>query len=98
MRHDASMRAITITSPGGPDVLKIASVPDPVPDAGEVLIDVAASGVNRADLLQRQGLYPPPPGAPAYPGLECSGMVAEIGDGVAGWRVGDQVCALLSGG
>jgi putative PIG3 family NAD(P)H quinone oxidoreductase len=92
------MRAVTIASPGGPDVLEIASVPDPVPDIGEVLIDVAATGVNRADLLQRQGLYPPPPGAPPYLGLECSGLVAGIGDGVAGWRVGDEVCALLSGG
>jgi len=92
------MRAITVTSPGGPDVLMIASVPDPVPGAGEVLIDVVASGVNRADLLQRQGLYPPPPGAPPYPGLECSGRIAELGEGVAGWRVGDEVCALLSGG
>lgn len=92
------MRAITITSPGGPDVLRIASVPDPIPAAGEVLIDVTASGVNRADLLQRQGFYPPPPGAPTYPGLECSGRIAGLGDDVTGWRIGDEVCALLSGG
>ena len=92
------MRAITITSPGGPEVLRIAEVPDPVPSAGEVLIDVTASGVNRADLLQRQGLYPPPPGAPPYPGLECSGRISAITQGVNGWHVGDEVCALLSGG
>jgi putative PIG3 family NAD(P)H quinone oxidoreductase len=92
------MRAITITSPGRPDVLQIANVPDPIPAADEVLIDVTASGVNRADLLQRQGLYPPPPGAPPYPGLECSGRIARLGDNVTGWRIGDEVCALLSGG
>jgi putative PIG3 family NAD(P)H quinone oxidoreductase len=92
------MRAVTITSPGGPEVLGIAEVPDPVPAPGEVLIEITASGVNRADLLQRQGLYPPPPGAPAYPGLECSGTIAAVGEGVTGWQVGEQVCALLSGG
>ncbi len=90
--------AITITSPGGPDVLSLAEVPDPVPGAGEVLIDIVAAGVNRADVLQRQGFYPPPPGAPPYPGLECSGHIAAIGDGVTGWGTGDAVCALLSGG
>ncbi|HXP19318.1 MAG TPA: NAD(P)H-quinone oxidoreductase [Streptosporangiaceae bacterium] len=92
------MRAITIISPGGPEVLRIAEVPDPVPAAGEVLIDVVASGINRADLLQRQGLYPPPPGVPPYPGLECSGRISALGEGVTGWQVGDEVCALLSGG
>ena len=92
------MRAITITSPGGPEVLQIAEVPDPVPAEGEVLIDVAAAGLNRADLLQRQGMYPPPPGEPEYPGLECAGTIAALGAGVTGWQVGDQVCALLSGG
>jgi putative PIG3 family NAD(P)H quinone oxidoreductase len=92
------MRAITVASPGGPDVLQIASVPDPIPAAGEVLIDITASGVNRADLLQRQGHYPPPPGAPPYLGLECSGRIAGMGDDVTGWRIGDEVCALLSGG
>jgi putative PIG3 family NAD(P)H quinone oxidoreductase len=92
------MRAITIASPGGPDVLQIASVPDPIPATGEVLIDITASGVNRADLLQRQGNYPAPPGAPPYPGLECSGKITGIGDGVSGWQIGDEVCALLSGG
>ncbi|MHB1596293.1 MAG: NAD(P)H-quinone oxidoreductase [Streptosporangiaceae bacterium] len=92
------MRAITITSPGGPEVLQIAVVPDPVPAAGQVLIDVAAAGLNRADLLQRQGMYPPPPGTPEYPGLECAGTIAALGAGVSGWQVGDEVCALLAGG
>src|SRR5271166_234518 len=92
------MRAIVISKAGGPDVLTIAEVPDPVPGPGEVRIDVTACGVNRADLLQRQGFYPPPPGAPPYPGLECSGRIGAIGDGVAGWQVGDEVCALLAGG
>jgi putative PIG3 family NAD(P)H quinone oxidoreductase len=73
-------------------------VEDPVPGPGEVLIDVAASGVNRADLMQRQGFYPPPQGAPPYPGLECSGTVAALGPDVTGWQRGDEVCALLSGG
>ncbi|HEX6075516.1 MAG TPA: NAD(P)H-quinone oxidoreductase [Micromonosporaceae bacterium] len=92
------MYAITIPSYGEPDVLTWEAVPDPVPGPGEVLLDVVASAVNRADLLQRQGFYPPPPGAPPYPGLECSGRIAALGDGVARWRVGDEVCALLSGG
>jgi putative PIG3 family NAD(P)H quinone oxidoreductase len=92
------MRAVTITDPGGPEVLSVASVPDPVPAAGEVLIEVVAAGLNRADLLQRQGLYPPPPGAPPYPGMECSGRIAALGPGVTGWRAGDEVCALLAGG
>jgi putative PIG3 family NAD(P)H quinone oxidoreductase len=90
--------AITIPEFGGPEVLTWATVPDPVPAAGEVLVRVAASAVNRADLMQRQGHYPPPPGAPLYPGLECSGHVAALGDGVTGWQVGDEVCALLAGG
>jgi putative PIG3 family NAD(P)H quinone oxidoreductase len=92
------MRAITITAPGGPDVLKVAEVPDPAPAAGEVVIAIAAAGLNRADLLQRQGLYPPPPGAPPYLGMECSGRISAIGSDVASWQVGDEVCALLSGG
>jgi putative PIG3 family NAD(P)H quinone oxidoreductase len=92
------MRAITISSPGGPEVLTLSQVPDPVPAAGEVLIDIVAGGVNRADLLQRQGMYPPPPGAPPYPGLECSGRIAAAGEGVTNWHAGDEVCALLSGG
>ena len=73
-------------------------VPDPEPGPGEVVVDVRASAVNRADLLQRQGHYPPPPGASAYPGLECSGVVSATGPGVSGWQVGDVVCALLTGG
>src|SRR5690349_13763387 len=92
------MHAIVIREPGGPDVLRWAEVPDPVAGPGEVLVDVVASAVNRADLMQRAGLYPPPPGAPPYPGLECSGRIRALGDGVTGWRVGDEVCALLSGG
>lgn len=92
------MRAIVITEPGGPEVLQWLEVPDPVPAAGDVLVRVAASAVNRADLLQRQGFYPPPPGAPEYPGLECSGVVEALGDGVEGWAVGDPCTALLAGG
>ncbi|MGW5559655.1 NAD(P)H-quinone oxidoreductase [Micromonospora sp. NPDC003944] len=92
------MRAITIPEPGGPEALVWAEVPDPEPGPNEVVVDVRASGVNRADLLQRQGHYPPPPGAPAYPGLECSGVITEVGAEVAGWAVGQQVCALLAGG
>jgi putative PIG3 family NAD(P)H quinone oxidoreductase len=92
------MRAVVVTEPGGPDVLKVAEVPDPVAGPGEVLIEIVAAGVNRADLMQRQGLYPPPPGAPPYPGLECSGRIAALGDGTTGWDIGDEVCALLGGG
>jgi putative PIG3 family NAD(P)H quinone oxidoreductase len=92
------MRAVIITEPGGPEVLQWEEVPDPVPGPGEVLIDVAAAGVNRADLLQRQGLYPPPPGAPHYPGMEVSGRIESVGDGVTGWQPGDEVCALMAGG
>ncbi|MGW2367339.1 NAD(P)H-quinone oxidoreductase [Streptomyces sp. NPDC001667] len=92
------MYAMTIPVPGGPDALVWAEVPDPVPGPGEVLIDVVASAVNRADILQRQGFYDPPPGASPYPGLECSGRIAALGPGVHGWAVGDEVCALLSGG
>ena len=92
------MRAITITEPGGPEVLAMRDVPDATAGPGEVLVAVAAAGVNRADLMQRMGHYPPPPGTPEYPGLECSGTVAALGEGVDGWSVGDEVCALLSGG
>ncbi|MFF5857434.1 NAD(P)H-quinone oxidoreductase [Streptomyces sp. NPDC012751] len=92
------MHAITISEPGGPEVLVWDEVPDPLPGEGEVLVEVAASAVNRADLLQRQGAYNPPPGASPYPGLECSGRIAALGPGVSGWAVGDQVCALLAGG
>lgn len=92
------MYAITIPEPGGPEALVWDEVPDPEPGEGEVLIEVAASAVNRADLLQRQGYYDPPPGASPYPGLECSGRITAMGPGVSGWTVGDEVCALLSGG
>ncbi len=92
------MHAITIPEPGGPEALVWAEVPDPEPAEGEVLVEVAASAVNRADLLQRQGFYDPPPGASPYPGLECSGRVVALGPGVSGWSVGDEVCALLAGG
>lgn len=92
------MHAITIPTPGGPEVLQWQEVPDPVAGPGEVLIEVAATAVNRADLLQRQGMYNPPPGASPYPGLECSGRIAALGDGVTGFAVGDEVAALLAGG
>jgi putative PIG3 family NAD(P)H quinone oxidoreductase len=92
------MRAVVITEPGGPEVLQWEEVPDPEPGPGEVLIDVAAAGVNRADLLQRQGHYPPPPGAPPYPGMEVSGRIAATGADVTGWQPGDEVCALMAGG
>ncbi|MFJ8198980.1 NAD(P)H-quinone oxidoreductase [Streptomyces sp. NPDC096152] len=92
------MHAITIPEPGGPEALVWDEVPDPVPGEGEVLVEVVAGAVNRADILQRQGFYDPPPGASPYPGLECSGRIAALGPGVSGWAVGDEVCALLSGG
>ncbi|MFW0771109.1 NAD(P)H-quinone oxidoreductase [Arthrobacter koreensis] len=92
------MKAIVITEPGGPEVLALRDVPAPVPGPGEVLIDVAAAGLNRADVLQRHGNYPVPPGAPEYPGLEVSGRVAAVGAGVEGLEVGADVVALLSGG
>ena len=92
------MRAVIATEPGGPEVLTTSDVPDPSPGPGEVVIDVVASAVNRADLLQRQGFYPPPPGASDIIGLECSGRIAAVGDEVERWRVGDEVCALLAGG
>ena len=92
------MRAVTVPNPGGPEALELSDVPEPTPGPGEVLIDVVAAGVNRADVLQRMGHYPPPPGAPAYLGLECSGRIAAVGEGVQTWHVGDQVCALLPGG
>ncbi|MGC0366976.1 putative PIG3 family NAD(P)H quinone oxidoreductase [Rhodococcus sp. 27YEA15] len=92
------MYAITIDQPGGPEVMKWAERPDPELPRGHVLVDVAATAVNRADLLQRQGFYPPPPGASDILGLECSGVISEIGQDVTGWAVGDEVCALLAGG
>jgi NADPH2:quinone reductase len=92
------MIAIEIAKPGQPDVLKPVERPDPSPGAGEVLITVAAAGVNRPDVMQRRGRYPPPPGASDIPGLEVSGTIAALGDGVTDWRVGDTVCALVAGG
>lgn len=92
------MRAIVVREPGGPDALELAEVPDPQVGPGEVLIDVVAAGVNRADLMQRQGRYPPPPGASGLLGLECSGHVAGIGPGVEDWQVGEPCVALLAGG
>ena len=92
------MICIEISQPGEPEVLKPAERPDPVPGPGEVLIRVAAAGVNRPDVLQRRGAYPPPPGASDIPGLEVAGTVAAVGTGVEGWRTGDAVCALVSGG
>jgi putative PIG3 family NAD(P)H quinone oxidoreductase len=92
------MRAITVREPGGADVLAWTEVPDPVAGPGEVLVEVVAAGVNRADLMQRQGHYPPPPGASDIIGLECSGRIVALGAGVTGWSVGDEVCALLAGG
>jgi putative PIG3 family NAD(P)H quinone oxidoreductase len=92
------MRAVIASGTGGPEVLSVGEVPDPTPGPGEALVAVAATAVNRADTLQRQGFYPPPPGASDVIGLECSGTVAALGDGVEGWAVGDEVCALLAGG
>ncbi|WP_312719188.1 NAD(P)H-quinone oxidoreductase [Mobilicoccus sp.] len=92
------MLAVTIPTPGDLDALVLAEVEDPTPAAGEVLVDVVAAGVNRADLLQRQGHYDPPPGSSPYPGLEVSGRISALGEGVEGWSVGDEVCALLVGG
>ena len=92
------MRAITIPEPGDADSLVLDEVPDPEVKAGHVLIDVVAAGVNRADVMQRLGHYPPPAGASEYPGLEVSGRIAAVGDGVEDWQVGDEVCALIDGG
>jgi putative PIG3 family NAD(P)H quinone oxidoreductase len=92
------MHAITIDQPGGPEALTWAEVPDPTPGPGEVVVEVTAAAVNRADVSQRQGNYPPPPGASPYPGLECSGVITSLGAEVTGHHVGERVCALLSGG
>jgi NADPH:quinone reductase len=94
-----SMRCIDIATPGGPEVLRIATRPVPRPRSGEVLVRTFAAGVNRADLLQRQGHYPPPPGASPILGMEVSGHITELGSGITSrWHVGDAVCALLAGG
>ncbi len=92
------MRAIEIIAPGGPEVLRVAQRPVPVPAVSEVLIEVAAAGVNRPDVLQRKGGYPPPPGASDIPGLEVAGTIIAAGAGVKEWRAGDRVCALVTGG
>lgn len=92
------MRAIEITEPGGPEVLRISEQPMPTPGVGEVLIKVAYAGVNRPDALQRAGKYAPPPSASPLPGLEASGVIAAVGAGVTEWAEGDAVCALLPGG
>lgn len=92
------MRVIEMTAPGGPEVLAVGERPAPAIGAGEVLVRVAAAGVNRADTMQRRGNYPPPPGASDVLGLEVSGTVAAVGGAVSGWAVGDPVCALLAGG
>jgi putative PIG3 family NAD(P)H quinone oxidoreductase len=92
------MRAVVVPEPGGVDALKVVDRPDPEPGPGQVQISVRAAGINRADLLQRQGFYNPPPGATDILGLECSGVVSALGDGVTGFSVGDEVAALLSGG
>ena len=92
------MRAVVADGTGGPEVLSVGELPAPEPGPGEVLLDVAATAVNRADTLQRRGRYPVPPGASEVIGLECSGRVAALGEGVSGWSVGDEVCALLTGG
>lgn len=93
-----TMTVIEISQPGGADVLKPAERPLAQPAAGEVLIKVHAAGVNRPDVFQRMGLYPPPPGAPDYPGLEVAGEIVALGDGVQRWKLGDKVCALVAGG
>jgi len=92
------MRAVTAPEPGGPEALTVTELPDPEAGPGEVVIDIVASAVNRADTLQRQGFYPPPKGASDVLGLECSGRISSVGAGVEGWGVGDEVCALLSAG
>lgn len=92
------MRVVEISQFGPPDVLKLAERPEPVAAAGEVLIDVAAAGVNRPDVIQRLGKYPPPPGASDLPGLEVAGTIAALGPGVTQFAVGDEVCALVAGG
>src|SRR5881398_1329363 len=92
------MRAIVIREPGDESVLQMGEAPSPALSPADLRIRVRTTAVNRADLLQRQGLYPPPPGASEIIGLECSGTVASLGPGVDGWQVGDEVCALLAGG
>src|SRR5258706_7375116 len=92
------MRVIEIKNPGGPEVLALVERPVPIPGDAEVLIKVAAAGVNRPDIMQRKGHYPPPPGASDIPGLEVAGAVHSVGPNVTHWKAGDQVCALVTGG
>jgi putative PIG3 family NAD(P)H quinone oxidoreductase len=92
------MRAVVCKGAGGRDVLEVVDVPDPEPLPGEVVIAVSATAVNRADIMQREGHYPPPAGASDVLGLECAGVVSSVGDGVTQWQLGDRVCALLTGG
>ncbi|WP_277453306.1 NAD(P)H-quinone oxidoreductase [Janibacter sp. DB-40] len=92
------MRGISITEPGDADVLQATDVDDPRPQSGQVVVDTVAVGVNRADVMQRKGLYPPPKGASPLPGLEVSGTIREVGPDVDGWSVGEEVCALVDGG
>lgn len=98
MTIPAAMLAVVVPTPGGPEALQVVERPVPKPGCGEVLIKVAAAGVNGADLSQRRGKYPLPPGTPDILGLECSGTIVAVGDGVTDWAVGAQVCALLIGG
>ena len=98
MTVPATMTAIAISRPGGPDVLVAEQRPVPQPGPGEILVKVAAAGVNRPDLSQREGRYPPPPGASDLPGLEIAGEVVALGEGATAWKIGDQVCALAHGG
>jgi putative PIG3 family NAD(P)H quinone oxidoreductase len=92
------MTAVEISEPGGPEVLKATTRPVPTPGAGEVLVRVAAAGINRPDVFQRKGAYPPPPGASDLPGLEIAGEIVALGEGVSGLKVGDKTCALVAGG
>lgn len=98
MSIPATCLCIEVSKPGGPEVLRAASRATPRPAAGEVLIKVAAAGINRPDVMQRQGLYAPPPGASDIPGLEVAGEIVQIGASVSEWKTGDQVCALVAGG
>jgi putative PIG3 family NAD(P)H quinone oxidoreductase len=98
MTHPAEMTAIAIREPGGPEVLELRRLKMPVAGPGEILVRVRAAGLNRGDMVQRQGFYPPPPGAPDTPGLEIAGEVVALGAGVTRWRIGDKVCALVGGG
>lgn len=98
MTLPATMHHIAVTAPGGPEVMTLTEGPVPRPARDEILIKVAAAGVNRPDVLQRKGAYPPPPGASPLLGLEVAGTVAALGDAVTGWRAGDPVCALANGG